>query len=65
MRSKNHKSKLIIIGYEMRKNQHEGFKIIKFFRYENENFSRKKTIYKHLTLSDAESILYKLESQIL
>ena len=58
------KSVLVIDGYQIKKHLMKGFKIVQFSHYSNEGYIRKKTLYKHLTLSEAEEILYKLESNI-
>ena len=58
------KPALIIDGYEMKKHLHGGFKIIEYSHYENEKFIRKRTLFKHLTLVEAEDILYRLESKL-
>ena len=53
---------LIIDGYETKKQQHGLFKIIEYSHYSNEPGNiRKRTIYKNLTLSEAENITYQLE----
>ena len=64
MKSQTYKPTLIIEGYQIRKHLNGGFRIVEYSRYNNENFIRKRTLYKHLTLSDAEDKLYRLESKI-
>lgn len=54
----------IVDGYQMRKHFHEGFKIVEYFHFSNDATIRKKVLYKHLTLSDAEDKLYRLESRL-
>lgn len=53
----------VIDGYQMKKHLHGGFKIIEYYHYSNEDFMRKKIIFKHLTLSEAEDKLYRLETK--
>lgn len=65
MKNKNsYKPTLIILGYQLKKHLHGRFKIVEFSRYSNEQFIRKKTKYKHLNLSDAEDLLFRLESKL-
>lgn len=62
--TKNHyKPKRVVEGYQMKKQLHGGFKIIEYARMSNEQHVRKRTIYKNLTLTDAEDILYRLETK--
>ena len=61
---KTYKPLLIIAGYQMKKHLHGGFKIVEYSYYSNENFMRKRVIFKHLTLSEAEDKLYRLESKL-
>ena len=61
---KPYKPTKTIDGYEMRKHQHGGFRIIEYSHYSNEGSIRKRTIYKHLSLTDAEDKLYRLEASI-
>lgn len=53
----------LIEGYQVKKQLHGGFKIVEYTRMSNEDVVRKRTIYKNLTLTDAEDILYRLESK--
>ena len=53
----------IIDGYQMKKQQHGLFKIVEYHHYSNEQNIRKRTIQKNLTLSEAEDILYQLETK--
>lgn len=64
MKNKSYKPKLIIDGYQMKKQLHAGFKIVEYFHYSNENYLRKRVLFKNLTLSDAEDKLYRLESKL-
>ena len=62
---KSYKPTRIIDGYQMKKQLHGGFKIVEYSHVRNEVFLRKKVIHKDLTLTDAEDILYRLESKLL
>lgn len=62
--SKHYKPKRIIDGYITKKQLHGGFKIIEISHISNENFLRKRVLHKGLTLSDAEDIVYRLESRL-
>lgn len=59
---KLYKPALVIDGYQIKKHLHGGFKIVEYFHFSNETFIRKRTLFKHLTLTDAEDKLYRLES---
>ena len=59
-----YKPALIIDGYQMKKHLHGGFKIIEYSHFSDEKFVRKKTLFKHLSLSDAEDRMYRLESKL-
>ena len=61
---KTYKPTRIIDGYQMKKHRHGGFRIVEYSHFSNENFVRKKTVFKNLTLSDAEDKLYRLESKL-
>ena len=61
---KSYKPTRIIDGYRMKKHLDGGFKIIQYSHFSNETFIRKRTLYKHLSLSDAEDKLYKLEKNL-
>ena len=50
-------------GYQMKKHLHGGYKIIEYYHFSNEKFLRKKILFRHLTLTDAEDKLYRLESK--
>lgn len=60
----SYKPTLIIDGYQMKKHLHGGFKIVEYSHFSNESFMRKRVLFKHLTLSDAEDKLYRLESKL-
>lgn len=62
MKNPSYKPKRIIDGYTMKKHLHGGFKIVEYSHFSNENFIRKRTLFKHLSLSDAEDMLYRLEN---
>lgn len=65
MKNKNsYKPYLIIDGYVMKKHLHGGFRIIECSHYSNEKFTRKRTKAKHLSLEDAEDMMYRLESKL-
>ena len=59
-----HKPALIIYGYQMKKHLHGGFKIVEYSHFSDEKFVRKRTLFKHLSLSDAEDRMYRLESKL-
>lgn len=61
---KSYKPTLIIDGFQMKKHLHGGFKIIEYSHFSNESFIRKRILYKHLTLSEAEDKIYRLESKL-
>lgn len=61
--TKTYKPKRVIEGYQMKKQLHGGFKIVEYSRMSNEDVIRRRTIHKNLTLTDAENILYKLETR--
>ena len=63
MKNQKFKPKKIIDGYQMKKHLHDGFHIVEYWHYENETNVRKRNVAKHLNLSDAENLLYKLESK--
>ena len=62
-KQKPYKPQLIIDGYEIKKHLVGGFKIVEYYHYDNESYIRKRTLYKHLTLSEAEDKLYRLENK--
>lgn len=55
-------------GYVMKKQLHNGFRIVEFYHYEHRGKPisevRKRTVKKDLLLTDAEDLLYKLESKL-
>ena len=55
-------------GYVMKKQLHNGFRIVEFYHYEHRGKPisevRKHTVKKDLPLTDAEDLLYKLESKL-
>lgn len=53
----------IIDGYQIKKQQRGLFKVVEFSHYSNESKLRKRTIYKDLDISNAENILYRLETK--
>ena len=53
----------IIDGYQMKKQLHGGFKITEYSHIEG-NPIKKRTLYKNLTMTDAEDLLYRLESKL-
>lgn len=64
MKKPSYKPSLIIDGYQMKNHLHGGFKIVEYSHFSNENFIRKRVLFKHLTLSEAEDRLYRLESRL-
>ena len=52
-----------IKGYEIRKQQRGLFKIVEYIQATPDSGVRKRTIRKDLNLSDAEKVLYDLESK--
>lgn len=65
MKNKNsYKHQLVIDGYVMKKHLHGGFRIVEYSHYSNEKFIRKRTKAKHLSLEDAEDMMYRLESKL-
>lgn len=60
----SYKPTRVIDGYQMKKHLHGGFKIVEYSHFSDENFIRKRVLFKHLTLSDAEDKLYRLESKL-
>lgn len=63
IKTKTYKPKRVVEGYQMKKQLHGGFKIIEYSRMSNEGIVRKRTIHKNLPLTEAEDILYRLESK--
>lgn len=59
----SYKPTRVIDGYQLKKHLHGGFKIIEFYHFSNEKSIRKKVLFRHLTLTDAEDKLYRLESK--
>lgn len=66
MTSKKHsyKPKRIILGYNTKKQLHSGFKVIEYSRMSNEDYVRRKTIAKNLTVDGAEEMIYELEKKL-
>ena len=64
MKIESYKPKRITDGYQMKKHLHNGFRIIEIWHFSNENNYRKRCVAKHLNLSDAEDLLYKLEAKL-
>lgn len=60
-RKTSYKSTRVIDGYQMKKHPYGGFKIVEYSHFSNESFTRKRVLFKHLTLSEAENKLYLLE----
>ena len=60
----SYKPARVIDGYQMKKHLHGGFKIVEYSHFSNENYIRKRVLHKYLSLSDAEDILYRLESKL-
>ena len=54
----------IIDGYQMKKHLHGGYKIIEYSHFSNEKYIRKRVLHKHLSLLDAEDMLYRLENKL-
>lgn len=50
-----------ILGYEIKKGLFEGYRVIEYTQYKNEDRPRKRTLYKSLSMTDAENIVYNLE----
>lgn len=48
----------------MKKHLHGGFKIVEYSHFSNEKYIRKRVLHKHLSLSDAEDMLYRLENKL-
>lgn len=59
----SYKPTQVIDGYDMKKQLHGGYKIIKYWHMSNEQFIRKQTLHKNLPMNVAEEILYKLENK--
>lgn len=66
MKNKNSKYKpeCIIDGYSIKKQLMGGFKVIEYSHYSNEKFSRKRTLHKNLSITDAENIVYELNKKL-
>lgn len=48
----------------MKRQIHGGFKIIEYSRMSNDTGAKKRTLYKNLTLTEADDAIYKLESKL-
>lgn len=64
MKIETYKPKRITDGYQMKKHLHGGFRIIECWHFSNESHIRKKCVVKHLNLSQAEDLMYKLEAKL-
>ena len=64
MKNEGYKPTRVIDGYDMKKHLNGGFRILEYFHFSNEKYVRKRCIAKHLNLSEAESLMYKLESKL-
>lgn len=64
VQKQSYKPTKVVEGYQMKKQQRGGFKIIEYWRMSNEESLRKRTLYKNLNMMDAENILYQLESKL-
>lgn len=58
-----YKPKRIVDGYQMKKQQHGLFKIVEYYHFSNEQNIRKRTLHKDLNISEAEDLIYRLESK--
>lgn len=54
---------VIVVGHEIKSQQHGGFKIVSYYRRPDGSIY-KKTKYKNLTITSAEDILYRLDKQL-
>lgn len=63
-KQKTYKPTRLIDRYVLKKHPYGGFKIVEYSHFSDEKYVRKRVLYKHLNLSDAEDILYRLESKI-
>lgn len=50
-----------LLGYQMRKQLHGGYKVTKYLKLSDNTRTKKVTIAKNLTETDAEAMIYKLE----
>ena len=64
MKIETYKPKRITDGYQMKKHLHGGFRVIEYWHFSNESYIRKKCVAKHLNLSQAEDLMYKLEAKL-
>lgn len=51
----------ILLGYQMRKQLHGGYKVTKYLKLSDGSKGKKVTIAKNLSETDAEAMIYKLE----
>ena len=63
-KNQSYKPVKIIDGYVLKKQLHRGYKIVEYSHYSDGGSQKKRTLYKNLNLSDAESLLFKLESKL-
>lgn len=61
---KPYQPKRIIDGYRMKRQIHGRFKIIEYSRMSNDTGAKKRTLYKNLTLTEADDAIYKLELKL-
>ena len=54
----------VVVEYVKRKQLFNGYKVIKIMRLSDNSRYKKVTLYKNLTETDAEAIMYKLERKI-
>ena len=59
-----YKHKRIIMGYDTKKQQWGGYKIIEYSKMPDGTGARKRTLHKDLTSDNAEELVYKLEKNI-
>lgn len=59
------KSTKVIDGYTLKRQLHGKYKVVAHYHDTNECIPRKRTLYKDLLLTDAESIIYFLEKNTL
>ena len=64
MKNESYKPKRIIDGYQMKKHLHGGFRIIEYSHFSNESNMRRRCVAKHLSLNEAEDMMYKLEAKL-
>lgn len=64
MTNKNYKPKKIVDGYQSKKQLFGGFKVVEYYHYTNEPSVRKRVLFKDLSMTDAENVVYNLESKM-